>query len=73
MQEFDWFRQLQANGQLRQKLCLSGTIDSQARTNVRLETGGVKFHLHEHALPDLQESTEHVRRAQRNCPSPFTV
>ena len=33
MQEFDWFGQLQANGHLLQKLCLSGTIDLQARTN----------------------------------------
>ncbi len=64
IQEFDWFGQLQANGQLRQKLCLSGTIDLHKHAPTHwLETGGVKFHLHEHALPDLQASTEHVRRA----------
>ncbi|ATE66203.1 amidohydrolase family protein [Rhizorhabdus dicambivorans] len=62
-----WFATEQAEGRLRQRCLLSGTLAlADARFTAMLRPGCAKLHLHEHDLPPLDEATAFIATAHDN-------
>ena len=68
-----WFDELQQSGALLQKVALSGSeslsrlvdegFDQEHSTERRLTVGARKFHLHDHALPELETFIADIKKA----------
>lgn len=65
-----WFRELQNDGTIRQRVMLSGRPElSDGHFDGRLTLGSTKVHLHDHDLPDFSEYVELIRNSQQQSRS----
>lgn len=61
---FAWLRSLQHDNRLLQRLRLSGTADlAGLESTPRLQIGETKIYLHDHALPDMEDTVDAIRRS----------
>ena len=66
----EWFRELQTQGDLRQKIVMSGRLElADCRFTETLKLGSNKVHLHDNDLPDFQEFVDLITKSERQSRS----